>query len=66
MNEKTTFDDQLLIEEILRRRQSKEPGIPAEKVKLLMAHIGQEIERTGHVTKEQVEHLLEQLKNGEL
>jgi hypothetical protein len=45
---------------------SRKPGIPAEKVKKFVASVGQEIERSGGLTKEHVDLLLKQLKNGDL
>jgi hypothetical protein len=66
MEDYSTLDDKAIIEEILRRRSGpKQPGIPGEKVRLFLNNIGAEIERTGDFTKEYVDQLLRQLKNGE-
>jgi hypothetical protein len=62
----TTLNDQALIQELLRRMASRKPGIPADKVKKFVANLGQEIERSGGLSKEHVDLLLKQLKNGEL
>ena len=62
---KTTLDDNAMIEKLLTRMRAREPGIPAEKVKGLLANIGKEIERTGSVSKDYVDQLLRQLKNGD-
>jgi hypothetical protein len=66
MNDNTTLGDQALVQEILRRMASRKPGIPAEKVKKFVASVGQGIERSGGLTKEHVDLLLKQLKNGDL
>jgi hypothetical protein len=66
MNANTTLNDKAMIDEILRRLRAAKPGIPAEKVKLFIASIGIEIERTGSLAKQRVDLLLQQLKNGEL
>jgi hypothetical protein len=66
MNANTTLNDKAMIDEILRRLRAAKPGIPAEKVKVFIASIGKEIERTGGLAKEHVDRLLQKLKNGEL
>jgi hypothetical protein len=66
MNEKIVSNEQAIIEEALRRRRLNEPGIPSEKVKRFKAMLGEEIERTGKLSQEYVDHLLQQLKNREL
>jgi hypothetical protein len=66
MNDNTTLSDQAMVQELLRRMASRTPGIPAEKVKKFIANLGQEIKRSGGLTKEHVDLLLKQLKNGEL
>jgi hypothetical protein len=66
MNENRTLDDKAMIEEIVRRMASRKPGIPAEKVKIFIARIGEEIRRSGGLSKERVAPLLEQLKSGSL
>jgi hypothetical protein len=65
MNNNKTISDHALVQELLRRMASRKPGIPAEKVKQFIANVGQEIERSGGLTKEHVDLLLKQLKNGE-
>jgi hypothetical protein len=66
MNNNTTISDHALVQELLRRMTSRKPGIPAERVKKFIANVGQEIERSGGLTKEHVDLLLKQLNNGEL
>jgi hypothetical protein len=66
MNANTTLNDKAMIDESLRRLRAAQPGIPAEKVKIFIANIGKEIDRTGGLAKDHVDRLLEQLKNGEL
>ena len=62
----TNQDEQALIEKALQRMRAHEPGIPGEKVRLFIAKLGEEIERTGELDKEFVAGLLQKLKNGSL
>jgi len=68
MNEEKITNEQAIIDEILRRkgRQEQEKLIPAEKMKVFKAKLGEEIERTGNLRQEFVDDLLRRLKNGEL
>jgi hypothetical protein len=66
MKENTILDENAIIEQALRRMRSKQPGIDGEKVKLFIALVGKEIERSGEITRKDAEELLRQLKNGEL
>ena len=71
MNEITMLDDKAMIEKLLARIRARKPGmptdgIPADKVKRFLENIGEEIERTGRLSREYVDQLLHQLKNGEL
>jgi hypothetical protein len=59
-----TLDDKAIIEEALRRMQSKEPTIPGENVRNFMTRIGEEIQRTGELRKEVLDGLLQQLHDG--
>jgi hypothetical protein len=60
------LDDKAMIEKLLARMRARKPGIPADKVKRLIENIGKEIERAGCLSKEYVDQLLRQLKNGEV
>jgi hypothetical protein len=66
MNDITMLDEKAMIEKLLARMRARKPGIPAGQVKKLIENIGKEIERTGCLSKEYVDQLLRQLKNGEL
>lgn len=59
-------NEEAIIAEALRRRKLKEPGIPAAKMKVFRKLLRQEYEQTGTLNRENVERLLQQLKNGEL
>lgn len=60
------LDEAALIEEIKRRRNRNEPGIPAEKVKVFWKLLRQEIEATGTLNRDRAEQLLQKLIDGEL
>ena len=64
MGKTITLDDKAIIEEALRRMQSKEPTIPAANVRKFMTRIGEEIQRTGELRKEVLDGLLQQLHDG--
>jgi hypothetical protein len=66
MAEKTIPNEKVIIDEILRRRGSRHKRIPAEKMKIFKAKLGDEIQRAGSLRREFVDELLRQLKNGEL
>lgn len=66
MAEKTIPNEEAIIEEILRRKGLPQKRIPAEKMKIFKAKLGDEIERTGSLRREFVDELLRRLKNGEL
>ena len=60
------LDEAALIEEIKRRKNPNQPGVPAEKMKMFRKLLGEEIKRTGTLTREYAEQLLRKLHNGEL
>ena len=66
MSEKTIPNEEAIIAEALRRRKLNEPGIPAEKMRIFRKLLGAEIERTGTLSREFADQLLQKLKNGEL
>jgi hypothetical protein len=66
MAEKTIPNEKAFIDEILRRKGARRPRIPAEKMKIFKARLGEEIERSGSLRQDFVDNLLRQLKNGEL
>ena len=66
MPEKTVSDEQAIIEKILHRRSLNEPRISAEKMKQFKTKLGEEIQRNGALSKEYVDQLLQQMRNGEL
>jgi hypothetical protein len=63
MNENATIDDQAIVETALQRMRAKMPGIPSEKVRIFMAKIGQEFERSGSIRQEFMDDLLQKLKH---
>lgn len=63
---KSTIDEKLIIEQILQRRQLKQPRIPADQMKVFKKKLGEEIERSGKLTQAFIDQLFGQLKNGEL
>jgi hypothetical protein len=66
MTEKATQDEKAIIEKILQRRDLKQPRISADRMKVFKAKIGEEIQRSGKLSQEYVNELMEHLKNGEL
>ena len=66
MAEKTIPNERAIIDEILHRKTVREERIPAEKMKLFKAKLGEEIQRSGSLRQEFVDQLLRQLKSGEL
>ena len=66
MAEQTVPNEKDIIDEILRRKGAREKLVPAEKMQIFKAKIGEEIARTGELRQEFVDELLRQLKNGEL
>jgi hypothetical protein len=66
MAEKTIPNEKAIIDEILRRKTVRENRIPSDKMKIFKAKLGDEIQRTGSLRQEFVDHLLQQLKSGEL
>jgi hypothetical protein len=66
MTEKATQDEKAIIEKILQRRDLKQPRISAERMRIFKAKLGEEIQRSGKLSQEYVNKLMEQLKNGEL
>ena len=66
MAEKTILNEKAIIDEILRRKGSRQKRIPADKMHVLKARLGEEIERAGSLRQEFVDDLLRKLKNGEL
>jgi histone H3/H4 len=59
-----TLNDKAIIEEALKTMRSKGPTIPEAHVKKLLAKIGEEIDRTGGISKEVIDRLLQQLHAG--
>lgn len=66
MAEKTIPNEKAIIDEILKRKGTHEKRIPAEKMQIFKAKLGEEIDRSGNLRREFVDELLRQLKNGEL
>jgi hypothetical protein len=66
MSENAIVDDQLIVETALRRMCAKVPGIPSEKVRIFLAKIGEEYERSGGVGQDFMDDLLQKLKDGAL
>jgi hypothetical protein len=62
MIEKAIQDEPAIIEKILKRRHLKQPRIPAHKMKTFKEKLGEEIDRSGKLSQEYVNHLLDQLK----
>ena len=65
MAEKLIQDEKTIIEKILQRRQLQQPRISAEKMQQFKAKLGEEIQRSGCVSQEFVDQLMEQVRNGE-
>ena len=65
MGEKTLPNEEAIIARILERKDSQK-RIPAEKMKVFKARLGEEIHRSGSLRQEFVDDLLRQLKNGDL
>lgn len=59
-------NEQALIDEAMRRRRLNEPTISSEQMRHFKSLLGEEIERTGELSKGYVDQLLLRLKNGEL
>ena len=59
-------DERLIINEILRRKSARNDLIPAEKMGVFKAKLNEEIQRRGGLSKDYVDKLLRQLKDGEL
>ena len=66
MVEKTVPNEKAIIEEILRRKGTRQQRISSEKMEVFKERLGEEIQSTGSLRHEFVEELLKQLKNGEL
>lgn len=62
----TVPDEQIIINKALQNMRSKEPGIPAEKVKVFVAKVGDVISRNGKIDQAEVDELVRQLKVGEM
>ena len=60
------LDESALIEEIKRRAKPREPGIPAERVKVFWKLLRQEVETTGKLDRDRAVELLQKLLDGEL
>lgn len=59
-------DEKEIVEKILRRRASSEVLISAEAMKVFKAAIGEEIQRSGALSEEFVERLMQKAKSGDL
>lgn len=66
MTDNAILDEKAIIEEILQRRNLKQPRIPGEQMQHFKAKLDEEIQRSGKLSQEFVNALLLQLKNGEL
>jgi hypothetical protein len=62
LTEKATQDEKAIIEKILQRRDVKQPRISADRMKIFKAKLGEEIQRSGELSQEYVNALMEQLK----
>jgi hypothetical protein len=58
MYHKITLNDQAIVEEALRTMREKGPTVPAAEVRKFLTKIGEEIDRTGTLTRESVDVLL--------
>ena len=61
-----TPEEEAWIEEAKRRMKRKEPGIPAEKVRVFRKLLVQEIKQTGRLSRAYADELLRKLTSGEL
>jgi hypothetical protein len=67
MPDELSGDDQSLIERALKNlRKPNRRTVPAEKVKLFLLMIGDELKRTGSLKKEYVDQVVDQIKSGAL
>ena len=66
MIEKMLPDEEAWIEEVKRRKKLKEPGIPAERMKLFRKLLAQKVKETGTLDRAYVDELLERLKRRDL
>jgi hypothetical protein len=68
MSSSAPDNEKELVARALRRMRSKKRGrpIPAAKVKVFMAKVGEELASSGRLDETRVNKLLQQLKNGEL
>ena len=67
MSDDLSADDQSLIERALKSiRNPNRKIIPADKVKLFLVMVGDELKRTGQLKRDYVESLLSKLKSGAL
>ena len=57
-------DEKLLIEQALRGMRSRQPGLPADQVKLFIAQIGEIIEPTSKIDQAEIDEFVRQLKAG--
>jgi hypothetical protein len=67
MPDELSADDKALIERALKNiRTPNRRIVPAQKVKLFLQMVGDELKRTGHLKKDYVDQLVNQLKSGAL
>ena len=60
-------DEQAIINEALKRIKSKDRQlIPSKRIKQFLQVIGDELKRTGDLTKESVDRFVAQVKSGDL
>ncbi len=67
MPDDLSADDQSLIERALKNlRNPNRHTVPAQKVKLFLVMIGDELKRSGTLTQEYVDQVVSQIKSGAL
>jgi hypothetical protein len=67
MPDDLSADDQSLIERALKNlRNPNRHTVPAHKVKLFLMMVGDELKRNGTLTREYVDHVVNQIKSGAL
>jgi len=64
MTENTSAEEQAIVQETLRRiRDNDRHPLPAHKVKQFLQIVGDELKRTGNLTREFVDRVVQQLKS---
>jgi hypothetical protein len=61
MSEKIPANEDAIIKRALQAMREKGPTVPATEVRKFLAKVGEEIERTGKLSEESVDALLQQL-----